>query len=559
MQQACSRFLHDLVKSRDKAYLYKFDAKKANRVCSFIEKLPHTKGQWARPKRGERNTIKLEAWQIFITCQIFGWVEKATGFRRFNEAYVCVPRKNAKSTWAAAVGLYMFCADGEYGAEVYSGATKEKQAMEVFRPARLMVRKTPGLENVFGIENAIKALFIEEDGSRFEPLVGDPGDGASPSCAIVDEYHEHETPILHDTMQTGMGAREQPLLLDITTAGSNTEGPCHILQEEIEQILGGYIENDNLFGIVYMADAEAMQQPADPKEAERFRDNFWKSEEALRMANPNYGVSVFEAFLLKQQRGAIQSAHKANVFKTKHLNIWVNAAVGYFNMDRVRASADPSLSLDQFKGKVCYEGVDLGRKVDLASRAKLFTERRGEELHYTYFGSHYIPEDLAMDGDHQHYEKWVGDGLLATHPGIEIKLGRIEQEIREEIPLYDRKCVAFDDWSAPQMRQSLEMELGDDVVLTIPQTTKYLSEAMKELDAAVLSGRFHYSGDRLFTWAMSNVIAKEDNNENVFPRKEQSGKKKIDPVSALLNAMSRACTAPQPKQSVYETRGLLVL
>jgi phage terminase large subunit-like protein len=310
--------------------VYRYDVAKADHVCSFIEKLPHTKGQWARKRPGQSNRIELEPWQLFIVCSIFGWVEKETGFRKYSEAYICVPRKNAKSTLAAAIGLYMLCADGEYGAEIYSGATKEKQAMEVFRPALLMAKKTPQLHKWFGVECAVKSIYREEDGSRFEPVVGNPGDGASPSCAIVDEYHEHETTILHDTMQTGMGAREQGLLLVITTAGSNIDGPCHILQGDVEKMLDGLIEDENLFGIIYTVTVP--EELVGTPEGE----NFWKTEAALRMANPNYGVSVFAEFLLKSLRQAIQSAHKQNVFKTKHLNIWVNAATAWMNMDAFR-------------------------------------------------------------------------------------------------------------------------------------------------------------------------------------------------------------------------------
>lgn len=546
VRKACERHLRDLTKSRAKDYAYKFDRNKGNDACEFIEQLPHTKGQWARKRIGHSNKIKLEPWQIFIVCNIFGWVEKSTGFRKYGEAYICVPRKNAKSTLAAAIGLYMLVADGEYGAEVYSGATKEKQAMEVFRPALLMAKKTPGLRKWFGIECAVKSIYREEDGSRFEPVVGNPGDGASPSCAIVDEYHEHETPILHDTMQTGMGAREQGLLLDITTAGSNTEGPCHILQDDIEKMLDGLApENENLFGIIYTVTV--------PEELEGTpeAENFWKTEDALRMANPNYGVSVFEEFLKKAQRQAIQSSHKQNVFKTKHLNIWVNAATAWMNMDAWRRQGNPKLKLEDFEAEQCFEGVDLARKIDLASRAKLFMKRIDDATHYYYFGRHYIPKARATDGDHQHYEKWVGDGKLVPIDGIEIKLGLIQREIRDDFKRFDYQCCAFDPWSAQQMRQELEDEFSDEVIIEIDQTTKNLSDAMKEVEAAVLAGRFHHDGDPVMAWAMSNVIAREDNNENLFPRKEKHGKNKIDPVSALLNAMSRAYGAPIEAKKTY--------
>lgn len=551
---ACKRHLDDLAKSREKQYPYRFDAARANLPCRFIERLPHTRGQWARARRGFSNSIRLEPWQVFITCAIFGWINKTNGFRRFAEAYINVPRKNAKSTWAAAVGLYMLVLDGEYGAEVYSGATKEKQAMEVFKTAWRMVRKTPALEDYFGVESAIKSLYCQEDGSKFEPLVGDPGDGASPSCAIVDEYHEHDTSILHDTMQTGMGARQQGLVIDITTAGSKIEGPCHILQQDVEKVLEGLIENDALFGIIFAIDLapykfNGKEYPADD----------WKSNEALRKANPNYGVSIFAEFLEKQQREAIQSAHKQNTFKTKHLNIWVNAATSFYNLDAWRRCADASLSLEEFKGKRCYEGVDLASKVDLASRVKVFREDRNGLAHYFVFGRHYVPEDTVMDGEHKHYEKWVAAGNMIAIPGPEIQLDAIQKEIEAEFANYKYACIAFDPWGALQMQQHLAKKLPEDTVISLPQTVQYLSPAMKEVEAAILAGRIHHDGDPVLTWAISNVIAREDNNRNVFPRKEKSGKQKIDPHSALLNGIYRAMLSAGPKRSVYSERGLLAL
>ena len=149
----------------------------------------------------------------------------------FCEAFILVPRKNGKSPLAAAIGLYMLVADGEVGAEVYTGATSEKLAWEVFRPARLMAVKTPDLRKVLGVEVNAKSLIVESTGSRFEPVIGKPGDGASPSCAIADEFHEADSAALYDTFKTGMIGRTQPLLLVISgRPDSRPPVPCHDLQ-----------------------------------------------------------------------------------------------------------------------------------------------------------------------------------------------------------------------------------------------------------------------------------------------------------------------------------------
>lgn len=237
---ACQRHLDDLARQKSRDFDYRFDPAAAERACRFIELMPHTKGAWAR--RGER--LVMSPWQVFLTISIFGWLQKVDGFRRFRRALLLVPRKNGKSAWAAAVGNYMLTADGEAGAEVYSGATTEKQAWEVFRPARLMAQKTPEFREHYGVQVNAKSIFMLANESRFEPLIGKPGDGASPHLAIVDEYHEHDTDDLLATMETGMGARDQPLVLVITTAGSDISGPCYSMVLDARRMLDGIIEDD---------------------------------------------------------------------------------------------------------------------------------------------------------------------------------------------------------------------------------------------------------------------------------------------------------------------------
>ncbi|HAT2188692.1 TPA: hypothetical protein I8243_001598 [Citrobacter freundii] len=196
---SCQRHLDDLERAKDPNWPYRFDKNKAERFLRFSQKMPHTSGEWARRKL----RIEFEPWQKFSLGVPFGWVRKDTGFRRFTEIYIEVPRKNGKSAIAAAIGNYMFCADGEYAAEVYCGATTEKQAWKVFAPALAMVKKLPSLRQKFSIKPWAKRM-TRPDGSVFAPIIGDPGDGDSPSCAIIDEYHEHDTDALYTTMTTGI-------------------------------------------------------------------------------------------------------------------------------------------------------------------------------------------------------------------------------------------------------------------------------------------------------------------------------------------------------------------
>jgi len=542
---ACQRHLGDLARA-DFRYTYNPELtdtrgrsyRPAERICKFAELMPHIKGDWA----ARSQSITLEPWQIFILASAFGWVDLTTGKRRFRVVDLFVPRKNAKSTLASVIGLYMLAVDDEFGAEVYSGATSQDQALEVFRPALLMARATPGFRAAFGVTPNASNLSVIETNSKFEPVIGKPGDGASPSCAIVDEYHEHKTAELYDTMQTGMGARSQPLMLIITTAGSDISGPCYQHQVELQKILEGVIDNDQRFGVIFGID----------------EGDDWTSEDALRKANPNFGVSVDAEFLRTQQRNAIADPRKQNVFKTKHLDIWVAAASPWINLHAFQQAGDPSLKLEQFQGERCTVGLDLASKQDIASAVYLF-ERPGDDgkAHYYAIGRHYVPMAAVQKPENAHYQAWVNDGHLIATPGNMIDLEQIQEDLFTTAEIAVIGEVAKDPWGGQQLGANLAAE--GFVVVDIPQQVRYLSDPMKEIQALVDDGRFHHDGNPAFVWMFSNVEVQADRNDNIFPRKLRA-ENKIDGAVATIVAMNRAlAAAPNEEASIYNERGIIVV
>ncbi|EJE49585.1 phage terminase-like protein, large subunit [Acidovorax sp. CF316] len=542
---ACERHLKDLERAAAGTFPYVWNPelvslagkpyRPGERICQFAELMPHIKGDWAA--RGK--LIKLEDWQVFILASIFGWVHKDTGKRRFRVADVIVPRKNAKSTIAAVIGLYMLGPDEEFGAEIYSGATSQDQALEVFRPALLMARATLRYCEKYKVRTAASNLSIQENNSKFEPVIGKPGDGASPSCAIVDEYHEHKTAELYDTMQTGMGARSQPLMLVITTAGSDISGPCFQHQGELQKILEGVVENDTRFGIIFTIDA----------------DDDWTTEEALRKANPNYGISVDPEFLKLQQRDAQENPRKQNIFKTKHLNVWVAAASPWLNLHRLQQLADPELTLQSMPWDGSAIGLDLASKQDIASSVVLCWIGDGDERHYYAISRNYVPEDALKKPENEHYQGWVHGGHLTATPGNMIALEQIQEDVLDDSAQIGTKEVAKDPWGGHQLGANLAEE-GLEVV-DVPQQVRHLSEPMKEIQALVESGRFHHDGNPCYVWQLSNVEVKEDRNENLFPRKARPANK-IDAAIATIVAMNRALAGAKAA-SVYESRGVRYL
>ena len=505
---ACRRHLDDLDWQSEDAFAYRFDDASAVKACKFIELMPHTKGKWAQ----ERQTLVMQPWQVFMTVCLFGWMRRKDNKRRFRRFLLLVPRKNGKSAWAAAVGIYMLCADGEYGAEVYSGARNEKQAWEVFKPARLMAKKSPQLCSSFGIDVNASNISILSNGSKFEPIIGDPGDGASPSLAIVDEYHEHDTNKLFDTMETGMGARDQPLMLVITTAGDNIAGPCYEMQQDAQKMLEGTRRDDELLALIYGVD----------------EDDEWTDPDILRKANPNMGVSVGEDFLLARQRDAIATPRKTGVFKTKHLNMWVQSRAAYYNAQKFSEAANPKLSIDQFRGKECIIGVDLAEKRDLT--AVEYTFRHGEG--FACFGKYYAPEETIEMPENEHYRAWRDAGLLVQIDGAVIDQREILDDLKYDMSRFEVREVSFDPWRSRQMAVEL-MELGVNCI-EFRGSPSNMNEPMREMDALIASGNLFHDGNLPFTWMLSNVINGTRTGDMHRPAKERAENKIDGPVARML-------------------------
>jgi phage terminase large subunit-like protein len=525
VHQAIQRHYDDLDKIGTPGFRYTFSVEKAERVCKFASRLCHTKGKWA----GKKNSrLKLEPWQVFFLTTLFGWIDAETRHRRFREALLSVPRKNGKSLLASAIGLYCLLCDNEPGAEIFAAANNLDQALEVFRPASVIVNRLTTLREHFEIEANVKSLVIP-DGSRFVPLVGIPHDGSSPSCCLLDEYHEASDDGLYLSLNQGMGARDQALMLITTTSGTTIEGPCHKLQKECEEMLEGIVDRPELFALIYTINKETD----------------WTTDEALVMANPNMGVSVGIDYLRTAQRNAIKSAAKQNPFKTKHLNIWCNAATAFFNMAQWAECADEKLKPEMFEGKQCWMGADFAPRLDLTCVVKVFKDGGT----YYVFPKLYLPEERAQDPTLGMYSKWTAEGALIATDGNVVDFDRIMDDVAVDIEKYKPIEFAFDQYSAEMVTQTLKKRFpSKPTFVEIPQETKYLSPAMFELEAWMTSKRIKHPNNPVANWCMSNVSAKADHRGNVYPRKDGGrAENKIDFVSALLDAISRITHGPEKR------------
>ena len=530
VKKACQRHLDDLKASKKKSYKYIFDVNAANRICKFASLMVHVKGrEWAGKK------IKLQPWQCFFLAVSFGWLRKSDGLRRFREIYAEIPRKNGKSVLGAIIGLYMFTADNEAGAEVYAGATSEKQAWEVFGPARQMCLKNPAFSKHFGIGTAAKSLYNQNTASKFEPVIGKPGDGASPHCAIVDEYHEHPTPELYDTMLTGMGARSQPMLVVITTAGVDTSHPCYSKRDEAVKVLTGALENDTLFTTIYSIDDE----------------DDWTDMKSWEKANPNIDVSIYRDFIDARRKEATSLASRQNILKCKHLNVWSNTGTAWINMVKWR-SCQIDMRLEDFAGEECWIGIDLATKIDLTAMMLLF--RRDED--YYLFGKYYLPEETVNLPENSHYQQWVAEGIMTETSGARTDYRYLMDDLLAFSGQFKIAELAYD----PRESELLMQEIREFVsfpCIEINQSPANISEPMKEFEALYLSGHLHHNGDPCLAWQASNVVLRSTRTKSYYPDKERR-ENKIDGIVAAIMALSRA-KLNVDTESVYETRGFIEL
>lgn len=493
-----------------------YDPALVERVCSFGELMPHVKGKWART----REFIVLQDWQVFILACLFGFVD-ADGKRRFRQAYIMLPRKQGKSVLAAVIGLFMLVMDGESGAEVYCGATSEAQAWEVFRPAKLMAEKAgeePGeFLAEFGATVAAKSIFTL-DGSRFQPVIGKPGDGSSPHCAIIDEYHEHDTPDQFDTMLTGMGAREQPLALVITTAGDNLGGPCYDMQRFAEDVLEGHIGDDRMFAIIYTID----------------KNDDWRDFSVWRKANPNLGVSVFEDFLLARHQEALNRPAKQGINLTKHLNVWVSSRDAWLSMADWQACVEP-ITLDELAGCEAWIGLDLATKIDVAAMVAKVKMADGRFAYLPFF---YLPEAVVLEARSKNaaaYGGWAAAGHLILTPGDATDFEFIAEDLRNLLRTLDVQAVGFDPYQAHHLAQQMQAEGAP--MIEYPMQTRTLSPPMREMESAIVANKRIHPGNPMFDWMASNVTAKEDGRGNIYPRKPHGQDHlKIDGITAALMA-----------------------
>jgi len=516
VRAACERHLRDLAAQPTRGW---FDQDAAEHAVKFFRFLSHSKGEWAG------DPFALEPWQQFIVGSLFGWM-RDDGTRRFRRALVEVGKKNGKSTLAAGVGLYLFVADGEPGAEIYTAATKRDQARIIHSEAKRMVKKSPALrKRILVLKDNMS---IEETDSKYEPLGADADfmEGINPHGSLIDELHVHKDRGVIDVLENSSGARRQPLLFQITTAGSDELSVWGQEHEHAGQMLHGSLEDDSFFAYVAKIDDE----------------DDWENPKVWPKANPNYGVSPKPAEMRDLAQRAAQLPSALSAFLRLRLGRRTSAddrAIPLEVWDATSGVIDPA----QLRGRECYAGLDLSSRIDLTAFVLDFPPKETEGPH-TWLPYFFIPEkDLVERSrrDRVDYASWARQGLIEVTPGDVVDYKQVRHRINELRKLYHIREIAFDRWGATQLSQELQ---DDDGFTVVPMGQGYasMSAPTKELMALALQRRLRHGGHPVLRWNIDCLALAQDSAGNVKPSKPDRRKtgKRIDGAVAGIMALDRA-------------------
>lgn len=502
--------MDDLRTSEERGLVWRED--EAARVVSFCKLLRHWKGEF-----GGRSFIP-EPWQEHgIIAPLFGWY-RADGKRRFRGAYCEQPRKQGKTTLAAVFALQGLMADAEQGAEVYAAATMRDQATILFNDAQNMARQSAQLMK--HVEMWKHSITCPANRGTFKPLSADHNSlhGLNISRAVVDEVHSHKTRDLWDVLMTATGARQNPLVIGITTAGYDRSSICWELHEYTRKVNDRIIDDDSWFGFIACADPE--DDPFDPA--------IWSK------ANPNLDISIKSDYLRQESRKAKESPSYENTFRRLHLSQWTEQAVRWLPMhawDACRAE----LNEEHLRGEECFAGLDLASTRDVNSLVLFFPE---SNCVLPYF---WIPEeshDVHAAMDRRQVLNWASQGMIRKTRGNTTDYATIIADICELATRFNIRKLAYDPWGpANAMVQTLQNEGFDSEKLEeFRQGYSSLAAPTKELERLVVGNHLRHDGNPVLRWMAGNVTVKQDPAGNIKPDKSKSSDK-IDGIVALIMAV----------------------
>jgi phage terminase large subunit-like protein len=520
---------------------YVFDQKKAKRAVHFFENyLFHVKGKWAgRP-------FKLLEWQKKELIEpLFGWVDEKEK-RKYRTAFVFLPRKNGKSSIAAGIALYLLVADNEQGAEVYSAANDRDQARIVFDTAKRMVELSPFLRKHLKIYK--HSIVYEKTGSVYRVISADAytKHGYNAHGVIIDELHAAQSRELFDVLSTSTGAREQPLVFIITTAGSNFNSICYELYDYAKKVKAGIIADESFFPLIY--------------EAEQSDD--WSSEETWRKANPSLGETISIEYLREKAKQAEGMPGLISTFKRYHLNVWTQAENKWVDLKVWNENFIHEIKEEELKGMLCFAGLDLSSTHDLTAFVLLFHHEENDDYHLDIVPRFFIPERKLYDEKNKwrnEYRVWADQGLLHVIPGDVIDYRYVKNQILKDHEVHNIISMNVDRLF---QGHQLILELQEEGLNIVPfgQGFYSMSTPSKEFERLILSKKLNHGNNAVLSWMVDGLSMKTDPAGSIKPDKASSTSK-IDGIVALIMAIDRWLReiGSERSKSVYDDRGLVII
>jgi phage terminase large subunit-like protein len=500
----------------------------ADRAIRVIGNLTHTKGPFAL------EPFNLRPWQIRILRQLFK--TGRDGRRVYRTCLLMLPRKNGKSELCAALAIYFLMFDGEIGGEVYSAAADRDQAALVFNVAAQMIRSDPELEAACEIIDSQKRIVHRASHSIYRAISAEAYSkhGFNASVVIYDELHAAQNRDLWDVLSTSQGARAQPLMMAITTAGYDRHSILWELYAHAVKVRENPALDPTFLPILYEAPVDAD----------------WTDERVWHKANPALG----DFRSLEEMRTAAARAREIpaqeNTFRRLYLNQWTEQAARWISMaawDACRVTLDRA----RLRGRRCYVGMDLSSTTDLTALVAVFPDDAGPG--FDVLAQFFVPADNLAERvrrDRVPYDQWARDGWLVATPGNVVDYEAVRQTLRGWGSEFDVREIAFDKWNAIDLVTRLQAQDGFHCI-QIDQGFAALSGPTKSLEAAILSRALRHDGHPVLRWNLSNIAVDQDALGNLKLSKKVSTER-IDGASALVNAIHRrdALDANRPSYSM---------
>lgn len=520
---ACQRHIEDIEKSKLAPYRYHFDVEQAERIIDFAETLTIAEGE-------EETEVECYPFQCFILGSLNGWRTKEGNHRRFRTSYVQLGRQNGKSFLNGIMASYYGNFDKYKRGQIYCTATKKEQALIVFNEIVKFIESDADLSECFKIHEHNSTIDCLLTRSKIKALSGDTKsiDGFRPYLGIVDEYHAHKDEQMYKLLEGGIKKMKSALISVITTAGFDLKSPCYELYEYCVKVLKGVSENDAQF--IYIA-----QMNED--------DDMWMPENWVK-ANPilEYDAEALQNMIPVAQTAKEMGGRTLRDFIVKQLNMWIQWTNDVYLKDmEVWNKGAVKKTLEDFRKKKCYVGLDLSSGGDLTSLAIVFPFLQEGEKRYFVHAHSFIPKARVqehMKTDRVPYDLWIQQGLVEvteTMGGIKTDYKYILTYLQGIVKKYelDVQWICYDPHNASAFLADLEA-MGYDS-MSIAQSAKMLNDATVDFRLELMAGHVEHDGNGAMKWSIANAKTTSNSFGEIKIDKEFRTER-IDIIDAIIDA-----------------------